>query len=1329
MEVPAFASLAQVGILLVPVGLISQQAFETYANEIRSFESIRLGEIPADTKGANVSRFLPNPLSSGYLHLNYPTHPPPQGHSNLALIRPSHFPLGVIGIGTQSQQEGHSIQSLYNQFHSTVSDIFPSSNIFPLVRSCFLFEESDAMHSSESAENLPSLVVVPHIANRKLHIGTLLSDFCSKILVELGILMDALENPIGNEYLNASLLPILPPLSELPSPINGLSSRASTSSATHSLPDVSKPGFTLSAAPVLKRNASTSANVRQPSLGVQVQKKRLSAIGTASSHGRLYKVLGDLFLLAGRTEDATIWYNEAIQLLRGTNDMLWHATAIEGIATAVVIDAWAVGQGLQSSATATREPWSDVHDKLQQCINLYLRVPVPDSEHTHSLISYLYCNAVLKQSTVLFSVWSAKGWGPLAYTIMLRPGPKAYIPPTLTRDEADNSINLERLSAITGISRAAISASLTQIHGPWLLHLGQRERISILEATASLYACLGYHRKEAYILREVLGCLLDMMVCGREEDGVTHPSTVPQSAGLGIHNMSGSGWGAVGVRLSESSTGNDSVLKLLKYVCTVLGLNIEAVALLENSTYPKADQLPLLDDYDEDVIQELQERRGWPELQVGVVREAVAVAEALPDFPAVAQFALSSLKTLQSVLTPGDQYHLYTTASRAMITARRRGEPKAVDYWSGRPIVSISIVPLPSIRLPMEKPRSMQHQIADVKPLLQGLTDPFLYNPRKAAASQGKSLVVQKEELEFSVTLQNPYIFDLELQEISLSTSGVPFETQPERVVIPATSLHQIVLRGKAMAKGTLTIRGCIVQAVGGVAREYILPLYTDAEEERLARKRRSILAETDRYKRFGLATNNLNQRPAPSKSSDSHPPFRFLECQVVPEQPLLRIRRSTVTHGALMLYDGERSTIRINLENVSPILVDFLRFSFEDSTIEPAQKALAEGNLSVFETYETEHRLINNPVFSWTPTETKTIAPNQNLTVTLQCFGKVGCTNGTIYVSYAHIGEDDESDSNIFYVRRVSYPLMVTVYHMLECSGMDILPFPSYPKSSDGPLALQAADREHLRIEENTGWCLFSIEVRNTYGSPFDVILRRTQSGETVATSKTTIPPGSVSRLVIPIKKMLLDADTLLKPIPTLSDRQFVVAQTSLSHPEQKRQRELFWYREELLKCVQCDWHETGGTRSGELSFREQRMTLSMLDTLRLEIAKLSLTLDTNAKSASDAAVGHYYAEPNEFVTLHASVSNSLPSAAVFTMDLDISPADYVVYEGVLSELAVGRLKSGETRELSISLCFLSLGRFDISARVRCTEGADGESRVVRAHKTVIVRRTDSMN
>ena len=104
-------------------------------------------------------------------------------------------------------------------------------------------------------------------------------------------------------------MPLLPPLSDLPSPLNSLTKTESPPPLTShsSQPDISKP-FTLNAVPALKRHSSTTAtNTRQPNLAVQTQKKRLSTIGTSSSHGRLYKTLGDFFLLAGRTEDAMIW--------------------------------------------------------------------------------------------------------------------------------------------------------------------------------------------------------------------------------------------------------------------------------------------------------------------------------------------------------------------------------------------------------------------------------------------------------------------------------------------------------------------------------------------------------------------------------------------------------------------------------------------------------------------------------------------------------------------------------------------------------------------------------------------------------------------------------------------------------------------------------------------------------------------------------------------------------------------------------------------------------------------------------------------------------------
>lgn len=67
------------------------------------------------------------------------------------------------------------------------------------------------------------------------------------------------------------------------------------------------------------------------------------------------------------------------------------------------------------------------------------------------------------------------------------------------------------------------------------------------------------------------------------------------------------------------------------------------------------------------------------------------------------------------------------------------------------------------------------------------------------------------------------------------------------------------------------------------------------------------------------------------------------------------------------------------------------MHLAFDDSTIEPAQQALAEGDLSNSDAYETEHSLINQPVFAWNKDEAKPILPGQTLNFNISCLGKSG--------------------------------------------------------------------------------------------------------------------------------------------------------------------------------------------------------------------------------------------------------------------------------------------------------------------------------------------------
>lgn len=158
----------------------------------------------------------------------------------------------------------------------------------------------------------------------------------------------------------------MPPLSELTSLDNHtkrdgfppLPARNQTDLGT-----VGKP-VAVGLPPATKRNMTSGPGFRQSSLAAANAKRRVPVIGAASSHGRLFKLLADFFMLAGRAEDAAVWYvgsfyiseihayrvmfryTEAIALFKAPQDVIWHASALEGLATITVLEAWAAGQGL-----------------------------------------------------------------------------------------------------------------------------------------------------------------------------------------------------------------------------------------------------------------------------------------------------------------------------------------------------------------------------------------------------------------------------------------------------------------------------------------------------------------------------------------------------------------------------------------------------------------------------------------------------------------------------------------------------------------------------------------------------------------------------------------------------------------------------------------------------------------------------------------------------------------------------------------------------------------------------------------------------------------------
>jgi hypothetical protein len=58
--------------------------------------------------------------------------------------------------------------------------------------------------------------------------------------------------------------------------------------------------------------------------------------------------------------------------------------------------------------------------------------------------------------------------------------------------------------------------------------------------------------------------------------------------------------------------------------------------------------------------------------------------------------------------------------------------------------------------------------------------------------------------------------------------------------------------------------------------------------------------------------------------------------------------------------------------------------------------------------------------------------------------------------------------------------------------------------------------------------------------------------------------------------------------------------------------------------------------------------------------------------------------------------------SSLVFTFNLQMEPLEHIIFEGILTDIPLGRLESGACVELEVPVCFLCFGRFEIKTEVR---------------------------
>jgi hypothetical protein len=1013
---------------------------------------------------------------------------------------------------------------------------------------------------------------------------------------------------------------------------------------------------------------------------------------------------------------------ECTSIAKNNLDHLWHAKGLENILISMLMLAWTgldfqIPQICYISAEKAPTPTNSVEAKspashrlvslqnlivllpelLERILSLYYRAASNTGE---ALPQLPFSETVIRFSKLLSAVHLAGGTLDDATLNHLVIGAPLEKPPNLLTPRLN--ILPTRTEIIRTLFRAYPSSSSAE-------QLPVADRTIVLSGIASVLGSLGYNRKKAMVIRELVAVLIPGLVqariVGAAEMGV-HPA-----AGLtAVSAVNGNTNGAAALDLGEGDIENgvDAFLGLLSQMYGVV------------TSRPNASQTDPIDDSDEGAIARIIYNatvRSFvgQNLKMDVLRSCINLSEALPDFHGVLRFTADLLRTAGSGVAPGprsedaspsmtreEQVRLATNISRTLGAARNLGvKDLNAEYWDEFLVRGVDLEALPPSRTPIPHRRTELPGATTVATSRE--VNPFIYNPflRIPDAAAVDHLLVAGEAAVFKVTLQNPYEFDVEIESIKLESVGAEFESSTQKTVIGPYRTQILTVSGIPKAPGQLKITGCVVRVRG--CRERRFPIFTEPWSPRREVKIKAIgLATITKHKARPVS---VGSGPVTTSPGIIPPKATSLGLNVIDRQPIVVVKSTSLSQSALMVLEGERQAFSITLQNLSKTTpVDLLLFSFKDSTQAPLQTAMSNRDASPAELYEYELIFARKQALRWIPKdgESPYIEPGGTATFEMEILGKPGLTSAVVQIDYAYLGVPQLEVQDKFHTRQVSLPLTVTVNASIELARMDVLPLSgNIPRSLWAITGTSEHENEDLNPED---YCILLLDLRNAWPSQLHVHLNITDGGAI----DEEILPGNTSRLMFPIRRIFLsDPAATIPALDPSRQRQFVVSAGRVSADSERATREAFWYREEILKTLHATWTTTlGPIRKGEIELRGIRLSQRIIEAIKIDDIGIDISVNgqqlgdakfetfTDAFSEVNVKITNRSAEPIiPLLRLQPSIRNHPHNAA-----LDL-PKKFV-WNGTLQQ-TLPQLLAGESVEVSLGITCLCRGEYEISASV----------------------------
>ena len=1024
--------------------------------------------------------------------------------------------------------------------------------------------------------------------------------------------------------------------------------------------------------------------------------------------GRQAKLMGNFYLLAGNYANAFTSFTESLLNLKKSDDFLWLGGALEGLAVTLILlhyvgstyelprqklcqvlqisskklptitpltpnnhlnrlssESVAAIENSQTSITSPRSSTSNLgYLSPRNSISSLNGIPDITSLALPQLIK-LICNKALHyyhlstndyENMVPDIVYVESILRLIKFMVTIYLGGNAFN--ALVLESIVTSAKLQPVKGFenTHFLKSDILKEIDKIFSLQLVDMSIVEQCRIYCSLAATYSDLGLSRKRAFILRVLL------------------VSLVPKLQENQILNLKDE-FLIQETLQSTTSFENQyaSIREIFQYLFEVYGVPID------DESSKGADM-------------------SWTAIQIPLLKLSLKISESIGDYQFTLKLCSILLSKFTHCLSNDYQVSLKDKVDLLLRLSDHENHDLQSQYWDPYLVRDVDIM---SNRhndlIPFD-----EYQKANGNVGLMGTTDvaktsatltkqPLLfdpYNKSKTNTLDKHKLLIRDEIYHLKVQLQNPFAFDIEVSNLSIvteqdcqvvtlksltkpfnsvyrpaavvsnrpngimnkvrSNQGVAKAISPSAsstqvsnsanplLVIPRKSCEYFQVSFRPLKTGDLKILGFKASVSDCV--ESFFPTYDlEFNSEKSTKFEGPNSGDT--------ADTNIDKPKISVKT-------KSLNLKVISPQPNLALTNILITNSWAMLLEGEKYVFSVDLTNYSSETINYLSFSFWDSTIGHLKKRLelSTGNqtLPAPEVYELEWLMLKCSPFRIINKEEimakyKTINPQGELKLNFELTGKRGIKQLKIILEYCC---KDLQDSVNSFVKNVTIPISVSIFPSFEILACDFMSLYSF--SFKDFSALDGFEMDNVKRvvdfikdqEDLSQYCVMVLDMKNSWN---DKLIGSLNYKSTGFNCEETIEPNKTRRFLVPIQRIDRKHVDFTKPIPSLRDKQFI-KNYSISEDEEKQMRQLFWLRIHVLENLVGSWKTLSSktSRHGVIDFRSIRITPKMSQVLISEnINIVSEIVDDSSSEGIGKNGNKFMLEMDKFYKILTTIIN----------------------------------------------------------------------------------------